>query len=597
MLTLQTRTLEMVAVALSEQYGIKVVCNGQRASTSRDPRTGRPVITIPSVPLHDERYRALLRGYVDHEVGHVRFTDDRWLEGELLRSGEVIGALRVVCGIFEDLAVERQMGECFPGCRRNLRRLTMLVYGGEKEEEARKANEAARALALHEKIRDRNQGRTLRPPTPLPGWSMNVGDKTQTPFVQATPVNARNILEQWDAGTYPVHDFPYQVWTAASQYILYRVRSDAVPKLAERLPEFRESLDLLADGLSARLEPLLARVKEEGVNTQANMALARQTMEALTDYFFGVWDWPARQDADKAKKVLDQLRWILRNGGPAKDRVDMGKCVEFLVDESLKDVDENLLKNTVTLHHSFNSPLWKQRILPLSEEEQKEALRASAMMDAQMQALLQTFMLNRSGPVRTGKLNTNLLYRLFTGRTNIFYRNVDRRGIYTEVVVSVDMSGSMNFHNKADMASKALFSVAHSLSRVRGLALHIMGFFDNNVLDIVRDGDRVTPHTRIIPDGGTLCGVALNSAVQRFSRSTARKIVMMLTDGDANDQEKFEEAIERAREDGVEFLGIGILDSHILKYLPEDECCVISDMTELAPEILRMLRKKLGITG
>ena len=74
-----------------------------------------------------------------------------------------------------------------------------------------------------------------------------------------------------------------------------------------------------------------------------------------------------------------------------------------------------------------------------------------------------------------------------------------------------------------------------------------------------------------------------------------RKIAIMITDGDANDGDDFEKAIARARRAGVEFLGVGIQDEHILQYLPEDECCIISEVHELAAEILRMLRRKLGV--
>ena len=70
----ESQSLELVAVALSEEYGIRVVCGGRRAETICLPN-GRPLIRIPSVHCEDPNYLSLLRGYIDHEVGHVRFTD------------------------------------------------------------------------------------------------------------------------------------------------------------------------------------------------------------------------------------------------------------------------------------------------------------------------------------------------------------------------------------------------------------------------------------------------------------------------------------------------------------------------------------------
>lgn len=541
-----TRTLEMVAVAMSEEYGIKVVCNGQRAYTSYSQSTKKPVITIPSVPLTDDNYRSLLRGYVDHEVGHVRFTDAAYLSDELMHDLEIVGSLKTICSIYEDVYVERKMGESFPGCRRNLRKLADLIY-------------------------------MERHPVPTP---------------------ARDILESLREKRLKPQDVPYHLWTAATQYILYRVRREALPRLERMLPAFREPVDILAPGLAAGLEPVLSRVSTQGVSTRANLDLARETLAVVKDYFCNFWEWPERRQVEIPQGVLESLQWVLRNGGCATDTVDIGKSAENLIDQLLKDVDENLLKNQITNHHAYGSPVWKERVAPLSEDERMEALQAAAMMDAQMQALLQSYALNRSGPTKTGKLNTNSLYKLSTCANNIFYKNIDKRAINTEIVLCIDMSGSMAFHDKSLMASKSLFSVAHSLSKIRGIAFTIIGFFDNHVLDILRTGDRVSPRMKIVPDGGTLCGAALKFAMQRLTDSrSSRKVVMMLTDGDANDGEDFEQAIARAKKAGVEFLGIGILDDHILRYLTQDECCVIGDLRQLASEILRMLRKKLGIAA
>lgn len=541
-----TRTLEMVAVAMSEEYGIKVVCNGQRAYTSYSQNTKKPVITIPSIPLTDDNYRSLLRGYVDHEVGHVRFTDAAYLSDALMNDLEIVGSLKTISSIYEDIYVERKMGESFPGCRRNLRKLGALIY-------------------------------MERHPVPVP---------------------ARAVLENLREKRLTPQDVPYHLWTAVIQYILYRVRREALPKLERMLPAFQEPVDILAPGLAASLEPILARVSAQGVSTQANLDLARETLAIVKKYFFNFWEWPERRQAKIPQGVLEGLQWLMRNGGCATDTVDIGKSAENLIDQLLKDVDENLLKNNITNHHAYGSPLWKERVLSLSEEERMEALQAAAMMDAQMQALLQSFALNRSGPTKTGKLNTNSLYKLYTCANNVFYKNIDKRAINTEIVLCIDMSGSMAFYDKSVMASKSLFSVAHSLSKIRGIAFSIIGFFDNHVLDILRAGDRVSSRMKILPDGGTLCGAALKFAMQMLTNSrSSRKVVMMLTDGDANDGEDFEQAISRAKKDGVEFLGIGILDDHILRYLPQDECCVIGDLRQLATEILRMLRKKLGIAA
>ena len=544
---LDTQTLEMVAIALSEEYGIKVLCSGRTAESTFAPGTGKPLIIIPSVSVSDKNYLILLRGYIDHEVGHVRFTDRAALDAALMDHPKIIGSLKSVTYIFEDLYVERMMGEHFFGCRGNLKKLALLVYG--------------------KKRRD--------------------------------PVPARELLAGLESGATGQQEYPYHLWTAISQYILYRTRGEALVELREFLPFYREPVDLFAPGLADRLEPVLARVRAEGVSSRANFELARETMAVVEDYFQGQRQWPGEAGGGGSiripEMVMRQLGWVLRNGGSAKEAVDIGKSASMMVDDILNALDQGSLERTIVIHHDYGAEVWKKRMAPLSDQEQIEALQASAMMNAQLHSLLQSYTLNRMGPFRQGSINTNFLYKIFTCDPNIFFKSADKRDLKTEIVLAMDMSGSMNFNDKYIMASKALYAVAYSLNQIRGIRLAITGFFDNNVLEILRPDGRVTPRMKITPDGGTLCGIALNAATQKFTSSSGRKIVMMLTDGDANDPDEFSEAIRRAKKNRLEIFGIGILDPHISRYLPEHECCVIDDMRQLTPEIFRMLRKALNI--
>ena len=120
--------------------------------------------------------------------------------------------------------------------------------------------------------------------------------------------------------------------------------------------------------------------------------------------------------------------------------------------EILKNVDEARLEGNVTIRHAYGGPVWQERLGPLSGPEQLEALQAAAMLAAQMQSLLQTFVLNREGPCRIGRLNTNALYKLHTCDTKLFHKNVEQRHLNTEIVIAVDMSDSMHLNDKDLMA-------------------------------------------------------------------------------------------------------------------------------------------------
>ena len=61
--------MEKVAKTLSRNYGINLSFSGTRAYTD-----GKRIV-IPAMPEHmSEEMVAKVRGYCDHEIGHVRFT-------------------------------------------------------------------------------------------------------------------------------------------------------------------------------------------------------------------------------------------------------------------------------------------------------------------------------------------------------------------------------------------------------------------------------------------------------------------------------------------------------------------------------------------
>lgn len=538
MIAAENRAFELVASALSDEYGVRVVCAGLRAQSRRDAN-GIPIITVPAIPIRDPNYRLLMRGYIDHEVGHIRFSDSKAIESGVLEHPEISGSIKAIASIFEDIGVDKLMGECFVGCRRNLRRLVQLLYG-----------EGARELP-----------------------------------------DAAKLENDFEAYLLPTRELPWIIWRTMLQWLIRASRALAAPKLEPVAGQWREQLEIFSPGMPEKLEAILARLDGEGGESRRNLALAREAVDIIRQGFARKFDDEVRQ------KVWDtEINWILRNGGEERELADMGRYAVNLMDEMLQESEEDLEGQMDSMRHDIGSDVWQGRLRMLTEDERRESLRSSAKMAAQMQGLLQSFVLNREGPFRKGRLHTRSLHKLFIGRDDVFCRNAERRDINTEIAICVDMSGSMRFENKDVMASKSLYAVAESLAHIQGLNLYILGFFDNHILELHNPRMPLNPRMGIIPDGGTLCGVAVREAAQCFSASSRkRRLIIMITDGDANDPDNFKTAIEELRDGGLELLGVGIMDEHIKEYLPPEECIVINDLSQLAGGILGMLRKKLGI--
>src|SRR5919197_3140364 len=114
--------LPIVASALGRKYGISVEIGGSEALTDGEK------IILPSLPADHPMAALLAYGYLDHEAGHVRLTDFADVQADLSAASDLKHAL---WNIFEDIRIEKAMGQIYPGCRINLERLThQLVSNG-----------------------------------------------------------------------------------------------------------------------------------------------------------------------------------------------------------------------------------------------------------------------------------------------------------------------------------------------------------------------------------------------------------------------------------------------------------------------------------
>lgn len=115
-------SMALVAKAISTDYGVTVdVVPGAPTAMTGVTRDGGKKIIIPAIEETDEKYLTYLRGYIDHEAGHVRFTEDGVADG--------LGPLeRHLWNTFEDCFVERRMSRAFVGCGANLRRLVLEIF-------------------------------------------------------------------------------------------------------------------------------------------------------------------------------------------------------------------------------------------------------------------------------------------------------------------------------------------------------------------------------------------------------------------------------------------------------------------------------------
>ena len=99
----------IVAAALGRRLGVRVEIHGDRARTDGD------VIQLPSIADESADYRDVAWGYLAHEAAHLRWTDF-----DVFRSAGTHPLRLSLLNVMEDIRIETNLRQLYPGTRRSL---------------------------------------------------------------------------------------------------------------------------------------------------------------------------------------------------------------------------------------------------------------------------------------------------------------------------------------------------------------------------------------------------------------------------------------------------------------------------------------------
>ena len=136
------RALAMLASIIGRRHGIEVVFDAGVQTAATDGKK----IYLPLISdLGNDDHVALIEGLLDHEAMHVRFTD---FSVKLGAHGPVVATLT---NLFEDVWGEREQAVVYPGCARNIRKSmqVMIEMGLFKGPDADVVNEPPASILVN----------------------------------------------------------------------------------------------------------------------------------------------------------------------------------------------------------------------------------------------------------------------------------------------------------------------------------------------------------------------------------------------------------------------------------------------------------------
>lgn len=564
MIRMPVDSVGILAGLMSQQYRIHIDVGGEEAYTAIG-KDGQVTIHLPGLETDADNYIDYLRGYIDHEVGHVRYTKHDLLD-EVFRSskgGHLPTMTKNIWNIFEDTYVERCMAEDYLGCGRNLRQLLRLVF--KKDAEPPSLANTNQALAVAARI---------------------------------------------------------------CNYILYEHRARAFSELAPYVARHAEALEEVCPGMVAKLAAVLDEAWVNNDSTEHNMESAKKVVEVI----FEGYSWPP--EFNKSEQLEDVLSPYNKDSfgsagsdsdsdsdsGGATD-IDTKAIMEVLAAAQSKeeeigrtvynisnkltigsDTDINEALNDAAMEGSMvaapaNTDIREGRREHYCRElpvlMKSEALRVTARLASQLQALLQAYVMNRGGAFRRGRLDSNKLARIAVNNPKVFQQRVEQRAINTEVIVLADMSGSMS-GRRAKVLSEGLYALTHAIYPIKGVTIAAYGFAGSRFIPILEMGER--PHNKFLLscEDGTICGSMSLKALSRFGwTSDKRRIFIVMSDGDTFDEDLFKLALKKARKAGIEVVGIGVESKAMQDYVDKDEYVYVNRVSDLPSQFFTVLRDKL----
>lgn len=562
---LECATLAMVAKAVSLNYNVDVDISGSNAMTyqKQDPYTGKTSysISIPTVDVLDKQHMRMVRGYLDHEAGHVRFTDFTLLESLRDDPAYVMSLINIA----EDIYVEREMGKRYVGCEKNLRWLSKHLF----TENYDKPN------LVH-----------LR--------------------------KLRNNLE--------LH---FQLFVMhVMNYTLYYMRAKLVADLSPFIPSEQQAVECLAPGLTKNLVPIMEKWFPILTSTYASCQFSKEMYEAIKQYikrpyaghdsagtnpFKKSMQDKVKNYANTPKQIAEEMKDMLEEAAEFSFR----KWADGWQQSTFTDIGKSAGAELKIMHDKFigmfedksSRTFLTHSVPPLSLYTKGDkipsnfvtkAMSITAQLDAQLSGLMQSIVLNRGGHTSRGKLDPRKVYRLNVNNPRVFYRKEERLKFNAQVVILADCSGSMQGQREA-MASISTYALARSLRKIPGIRTDVYYYSAVTFERALSQSDHISRFSRMQASGGTPTGSAVENALSFFNYwDDSRKIILLITDGEAQDMEYLRYVLQVASRNNVEVFGVGI-DCNSIEEVSEQikDCKVIKNIKELPSAMFAMLRKAL----
>lgn len=548
-------SMSKLASMLGSKYGVKVQVSGTGAFTNYNSRN--PIINLPLVTA-ERGQEVLLHGYLDHEAGHVRYTNRKIFSNARVQNNHLVKTLWNVC---EDVYIERRMSAAFRGCGQNLKRIAIMLFRGKVapttsepvlEQALSYILYGCRSIPVQEL---RPEAAVLRDAFPWPGILPKLDELIARSAVTKDSGECLSLAEEMNGLI--VSAFKQEYDSDKNQGQGQDSQSGQGQDSQSGQGQSGQSGQSGQQDSQSSQEPLTKAEQKCAASLKKKLDKAIDKIaKKYRDNLIGgdnltpgeVWE---KMKKDMAAAINAGHGYYSSGLEDIQHKLDIGKAIADKITPS-----SGIMKYTgcrsMTISKAAGCNLLSQDDIILGD-------RIAVQLASRMSSVLQTRSLVKRGTGSVGtRLDNHRLYRPAVGDARIFRHDIPGRTPDVEIICLMDASGSM-YGEEISTVNRAMYAIVKATQNIRGCAVGIMSF--NTTMESVKDMYTPVPPvrlTRMEANGGTFLGSALMRVLDCFTEKARRHVVIIMTDGMADDLPILSSALDRAKQNAVEVYGLGI---------------------------------------
>lgn len=525
-------SMSKLASMLGARYGVKVQVSGTGAFTNYSGKS--PIINLPLVTA-ERGQEVLLRGYLDHEAGHVRYTNRKIFDSARVQQAYLVKTLWNIC---EDVYIERRMSAAFRGCGQNLRRIAIILFRGKIEPTTSEpVLEQALSYILYgcrsipvQELRP--EAAVLRDAFPWPSILPELDKLIARSAVTKNSDECLSLAEEMED----------LIISAYKQEYGEKQSQQSGQGQDSQSGQGQDSQKPLTKAEQKRVASLKKKL-DKAINKIAKSYIGSDNITPGE-----MWEIMKKHRAQS----IDAGHGYYSSGAEdIKHKLDIGRAIADKL-ASNNDIEKYTGCRSMTIRKAAGCNSLSQEDIILGD-------RMAVQLASRMSSVLQTRSLVKRGTGSVGtRLDNHRLYRPAVGDARIFRHDIPGRTPDVEIMCLVDTSGSM-YGDSIDVVNQTMYAIAKATQNIRGCAVGIMSF--NTIMESVKDMYTPVPPVRLTKmeaNGSTYLGSALMRVLDCFTEKARRHVVIILTDGMADDLPILSSALDRAEQNAVEVYGLGI---------------------------------------